>query len=97
MRPLALLLTLFIAPSFPATSPRTIHHVAELLDLDDEAADGGVPCDITATVTLYNPTLFQVFVQEGDYGAWVNNTSASPWQLKPGDGVRIAGKSGRGP
>jgi signal transduction histidine kinase/CheY-like chemotaxis protein len=96
MRLLALLFTLCLAPLFPATSPQAIHHVSELLDLGDHVAAGGVACDITATVTLYAPALFQFFVQEGDYGAWVDNTPASPWKLKPGDVVRVEGKSGRG-
>jgi signal transduction histidine kinase/CheY-like chemotaxis protein len=73
-----------------------IRHVAELLELDDELAAKAVPCDITATVTLYNPALFQFFIQEGDSGAYVGITQTSPWKLKPGDLVRIEGKSGRG-
>jgi signal transduction histidine kinase/CheY-like chemotaxis protein len=73
-----------------------LHHLTELLALDDEEADRSVPCDITATVTLYDPALYQFFVQEGDFGAYVVIYPSSPWQLKPGDLVRIEGKSQRG-
>ena len=55
-----------------------------------------MPCDLTAVVTLYNPTSFQFFVQEGNLGAYVKVDATSPWALKPGDLVRVEGRSGPG-
>jgi hypothetical protein len=73
-----------------------LHHLTEVLALSDEEAAKGVPCDITATVTIYEPNLFQFFIQEGDFGAYVLVVPASPWKLKPGDRVRIEGESQQG-
>jgi signal transduction histidine kinase/CheY-like chemotaxis protein len=74
----------------------TIHHVNELLALTEAEVGRGIPCDITATVTLYRPTLFQFFVQEGEAGAYVLANATSPWRLKSGDLIRIEGKSQTG-
>ena len=73
-----------------------LHHVTELLALADDEAAQAVPCDITATVTLYDPALYQFFVQEGDVGAYVLTYSADPWKLRAGDLVRITGRSQQG-
>ena len=73
-----------------------IRHVNELLALTEAEATRGVPCEITATVTLYRPALFEFFVQEGDAGAYVFVQPTSPWKLKSGDLIRIEGKSQAG-
>ena len=96
MRPLALMLALCAVLRSSPAGHSVIYHLTELLALDDEQAAEAVPCDITAIVTLYNPALFQFFIQEGDVGAYVRVSATSPWKLKPGDLVRIEGKSERG-
>ena len=73
-----------------------LRHVADLLALNDTAAETGVAVRLTATVTVYNPGQYQCFVQEGDAGAYVVVFADSPWRLNPGDRVRIEGKSQRG-
>ena len=73
-----------------------LHHVRELLALADEEAARALPCDITATVTLFDPALYQFFVQEGDAGAYVVVVASSPLKLKAGDLIRIQGKSQQG-
>src|SRR5271157_3883961 len=73
-----------------------LHHVKELLALADEEAAKAVPCDITATVTLYDPNLFQFFIQEGDSGVYVLVRPSSPWKLRAGDLVRVEGRSQQG-
>ena len=73
-----------------------LHHVSDLLALTDAEAARGVPCDITATVTIYRPALFQFFVQEGNSGAYVLASPRSPWKLKGGDRIRITGRTGPG-
>jgi len=98
MRRFALALTV-CALAFGGPSPANEHvlrHLKEVLVLADEEAAKAVPCDITATVTLYNPNLYQFFIQEGDFGAYVLVYSSSPWKLKPGDLVRIEGRSQQG-
>ena len=55
-----------------------------------------MPCDITATVTLYDPALYQFYIQEGDSGVYVVVTTSSPWKLRSGDLVRIEGRSQQG-
>jgi signal transduction histidine kinase/DNA-binding response OmpR family regulator len=77
-------------------APPTLHHLWELRALSEAEAAGGVPCDLVATVTLYNPGLYQFFVQEGGVGAYVYVIQASAWKLQPGDRVRIEGKSQQG-
>ena len=81
------------ANAAPAASS-VLHHLSELQALSQQEAAQGVPCDLAATVTLYNPGLFQFFVQEGDAGAYVFQNSAM--KLQPGDRVRIQGKSQQG-
>jgi signal transduction histidine kinase len=76
-----------------AAGPRLIRHLSELQELSDEQAAQRVPCDVTATVTIYNPALYQFFVQDGDRGAYVLVLASSPWKLAPGDRVRIIGRS----
>jgi signal transduction histidine kinase/CheY-like chemotaxis protein len=73
-----------------------LRHLTEVLALSDEEAAKGVTCDITATVTIYDPNLYQFFIQEGDSGAYVLVYPASPWRLKPGDLVRLEGQSQQG-
>ena len=74
----------------------TIQSLAGLLNLDDEQAASGVPCEILATVIFYKPALYQFFVQDGRNGAYVTVDPRSPWKLKPGERVRIEGASDRG-
>ncbi|MEO8597042.1 MAG: response regulator [Candidatus Solibacter sp.] len=85
-----------MVPAFLAAAPQIVHRLSDLAGLDDEVAGRGVPCDLTATVTLYNPDLFQFFVQDGRSGAYILVVPASPWKLTPGDVVRIEGNSARG-
>ncbi|MBZ5578814.1 MAG: response regulator [Acidobacteriia bacterium] len=95
MRSLAPVLTVCVLAG-GAPSPgqeHVLHHVTEILALAREEAARAVPCDITATVTLYNPALYQFFIQEGDFGAYVVVLPSSPWKLRAGDLVRIGGHS----
>jgi len=80
----------------PSPAGRVLHHINELLALSEEAAARGLPTDITATVTLYEPGLYQFFVQEGDAGLYVWVSATSSWKLKAGDLIRIEGKSQQG-
>jgi signal transduction histidine kinase/CheY-like chemotaxis protein len=98
MRRLAIALAgCFLASVSPTLAgERVIHHLFELLALPNEEADQSLPCDVTATVTLYNPSLYQFQVQEGETGLYIVVDAASPWRLKPGDVVRIEGKTQRG-
>ncbi len=98
MRYLALTLTVCVlaggAPS--QAQEHVLRHLTELLALADEEAAQALPCDITGTVTLYDPALYQFFIQEGDSGAYVVVLPSSPWKLRPGDLVRIEGRSQQG-
>jgi signal transduction histidine kinase/CheY-like chemotaxis protein len=96
MRTLALTLALSSAIwSAPAGHP-VIRHLSEFLAIGDELAPQGMPCDVTATVTLYEPGQYHFFVQENGRGVYVAVAPESPWKLKPGDLVRIEGRSQRG-
>ena len=96
MRLLILILAIGMAMGAATPVHPTIHHLNELLSLDEEQAAAGIPCDVTVTVTMFNPTQFQFFIQENEVGVYVWAVGRKGWVLKAGDLVRIVGKSARG-
>ena len=93
--PILLLAVLCGANASPA-APEVLHHLTELVALGEKDAARGVPCELTAVVTIYKPSLYQFFVQEGDTGAYVDVRGTGTSKLQPGDRVRIVGKSQQG-
>jgi len=71
--PLALL---FLSSHPLLAQGATVQSLAELLNLDDEEAANGVPCDILATVIFYKPALYQFFVQDGELSCQLYQRSA---------------------
>jgi signal transduction histidine kinase/CheY-like chemotaxis protein len=85
-----------LAGANAVADPALLHHVSELKALGQSGAAQGVPVDLVAIVTVYNPGLYQFFVQEGDAGVYVYVTNATTWKVQAGDRVRIRGKSQQG-
>ena len=68
MRRLVLTLACCVTLTHLRAEQNPIHHLSDLLQLDDALVAQSLPCDITATVTLYDPIRYQFYVQEADAG-----------------------------
>jgi signal transduction histidine kinase/CheY-like chemotaxis protein len=96
MRHLSHILVVAALAGANAAAPSLLHHLSELQALGQAGAAQGVAIDVVAIVTVYKPSLYQFYVQEGDAGVYVGVTNASAWKVQAGDRVRIRGKSQQG-
>lgn len=77
------------AASWAAEAPRVLRSVEAVRTLSHQGAARHLPVDFEATVTFFRPYEKTLFVQEGDFGTYVNATTKL--DLEPGDLIRIQG------
>lgn len=75
--------------SWAAEAPRVLHSVEAVRTLSHQDAARHLPVDAVATVTYFRGFEKTLFVQDGDFGIYVNATTKV--HLEPGDLIRIQG------
>ena len=79
-----------------AAPGRMLRHVAEIRSLSPEAANGGIPVQVTGTVTYNHRLDYTLFVQDETGGIYVSCKGGEASPVLAGDVVEVRGRTAGG-
>ncbi|MEZ5404299.1 MAG: response regulator [Bryobacteraceae bacterium] len=77
-------------------APPPIRDLAEINRMSTAEALRSLPVDTEAIVTLFRKEVYLLVVEHAGQGIYVAANPQSPWELQPGDVVRIRGRTAMG-